>query len=295
MTRKMIFTSALLTVAVLLSAFTCNLTWAYGAEKEDGQIVTGQRYYNKDRTNLKKCDVVDYIEIDMLPFGMSVQTPSNVTSRYPGYRNHNALIPNGNIEYKFHKDDKIFSIIRDKHDPKNMTKAAIQIKKAGKIKVTITKPETKNEKAVTRDIVITVVDKREKTKISGLKPKYVKKVGSKSFNLNAVQYSYSLYYGKFMTYKDWVKAIKEEYGAYNSQYRGYNELFPYPYFKSDNPAVATVDSKGNVKLKKPGKATITAQVHLRKQFGWAEADGDPGRVFNKPVVKKTVVIVKPNK
>lgn len=288
---------AILSVCVIAVLITCALALsgntAYAAEKEPGKIITGQRYYGEDRTNLKKCDIIDYIEIDKVPFGMSVQTPSNVTAVNPSYRNHNSLIPNGKIQYEFHKNDSVFEIIKDKNDPNDPTKCAIRIKKAGKIVVTVTKPATKTEEAVTEDITISVVDKRWKSKITGVKSKYVKTYGSKSFTLNAVQSNYSAYYGKYMTFNDWVKAIKEDYGVYNEDYAGYNEIYKYPYFKSDNKEVATVDSKGKVTLKKPGKAIITITVHLRKQFGWAEADGDPGRIRNIPAVKKVTVIVKP--
>lgn len=255
----------------------------YGSEKVPGKIITGKHFYLKPCDNLSGCDVVTYIELGMFPYGMNVQTPSGTAV------NVNTLIPNKKIKYEFHRNDKVFKLIEEK-DPsaigyKDPTRTCIQIKKAGKIKVTVTKPATATEEAVTKDLTITVVDKRWPTKITGVKSKYIKKYNSKPFTLEAKCWNYSYGLNRFVSYEGWKKLVKQ--GNAMAQ-----ELYRYPSFSSDNPKVATVDSKGRVHIKKRGKAVVTIKVRLKKQYNWGDVDGDPGRYRNKPATKKVTIIAK---
>ena len=269
----------------LLAVFTAGTICsnAYGAEKQPGEIIKGKLYYQKPGSNIKGCDVVTYIELGMFPYGMGVQTPSGTAV------NVNTLIPDSRIKYKFHRDDRMFTLIEEK-DPSSIgyndpTRNGIQIKKAGKIVVTVTKPATRTEEEITEDVTITVVDKRWPTRITGVKSKYVKKYRDKAFTLNAKCWNYSYGLKRYVSYEGWNKLVKK--GDALAQ-----ELYRYPSFKSSNPKVATVDSKGRVRFHKRGKTVITIKVRLQKQYNWGDIDGDPGRYRNIPATRKVTVIVR---
>lgn len=284
--KNLTFERTIVSVFIITLFITCALALsgntAYAAEKEPGRIVTGTKHLMTKWEDLGDCDMVDKIEIDMFPYGLYIQSTVAHNSRA------DRLILNKNIKYEFHKDDSMFELVET-----NSPCGAIQIKKAGKIVVTVTKPATKTEEAVTKDVTITVVDKRFPSKITGVKSKYVKTYGDKSFTLNAVQSNYNLGLDKYMTYEDWKKYSYAEFNEFVVGNSLCHEVYRYPWFSSDNKDVATVDSKGKVTLKKPGKATITIKVKLVKQKNWEDIDGDPGRYRNIPAVKKVTVIVKP--
>lgn len=281
LSKKKIIVSLIAFTMVFTSIFGANTLNTYAAtDKKPGEIIEGEKHYGENwekEVRENNVDVMTYIEMERLPYRVNVLSTGGKNAVY-------SIIVNSKVhEYKLEKNDDLYDVV----DTVNYYQE-ILIKKPGKLKLTVTKPADKEHEEVTKEMVITFVDKRYPTKIKGVKSKYTKTYGDKSFTLEPDCWYYWTEREMWMN-EELRREQCDKYG-WTFSWADY-PTYRLPSFKSSDENVAKVTSDGKVYVKKPGKAIITMKTRPRYMY----ADETLSESFAKPTTRNITVVVKPTK